>query len=619
MSDSLPTVALVGAPNSGKTTLYAWLTQSKSKAVNYPGSTTDFAQGFLAPHLGGGLQVLDTPGIYALKPQSPDEEVTLQVLADRKPEAVLVVIDAFQIERHLHSVLTLKTAGFSVGVVLTMGDLVEKGRLPLDLSGLSRDLGVPVLLFDGILARGLPEIGELLRDLVQRPSQPKTIEPLPVHRELSREMALRARGKSVPLDQSRLVSERWDVWFLHPVLGPFLFLLIMSFLFASLYWLAAPFMDAVDGAFVAASEQVSELSQGKLWGDFLANGILASFGAVLVFVPQIFILFFAIGVLESTGYLARAASLIDRPLSAVGLTGRSFVPLLSGFSCAVPAMMAARNISSRRDRWITVFVIPLMTCSARLPVYALFLGFLFADQPLWAGLGLAALYLLAILTGTVAAAILNRLLPQERASFLMMELPNYRLPRFRLILRQSFHRTWSYVTKAGPIIFVIAVLIWAGTTFPRTNEQGEATHIDQSYLGQLGKSIEPVFEPLGVDWRVGVGLISAFAAREVFVATLAVIFNVPETEDEETQTQGLLQNMRSATWSESGRPIFTPATVAGLLVFFVIALQCMSTFAVARQEMGSWKFAVSQLVLLNLLAYVLAVGLVQGLRALGFA
>lgn len=617
-----PVLALVGAPNSGKTTLYNWLTGSRFKTVNYPGATVEYSIGSVQAALGEGLKFMDTPGVYSLHAKSADEDVTVKALFERGGEGpvdgVIVVVDGTQLERHLQLVLQIRETGFPCIVAVTMADLLRKENLEIDWQGLSEKLGMPVLPFEGLLGGGLKEIvtaaaSSPARGDVRKPS--KALVPLHQEAAALAKLALRKTERvEDKIRRLRATTSRIDGVLLHPFLGPVLFFLIMAFVFSSIYWMATPFMDAVDGAFAALGSCVHGLAPESLAADFVANGVLASFGAVLVFVPQIFILFVGIGLLESTGYLARAATLIDRPFSKFGLTGRSFVPILSGFSCAVPALIASRNISSKRDRWITNFVIPLMTCSARLPVYALLLGFLFQSKPSWmAGAALAALYLGALLVGAIAASILNRLIPKDTASMLLMELPLYRRPRVRVVLRQSLTRTWAYVRRAGPIIFVIAVIMWVGSNFPNYRMEDASAKLGQSYAGRIGHFIEPVVSPMGVDWRVGVGLISAFAAREVFVSTLAVTFNVADAEE---SSQGLLSAMSTATRSD-GRKIFTPASVAALLVFFMIALQCMSTFAVSHRESGSFKFALGQLVIFNVVAYILAVAIFQSLALLG--
>jgi ferrous iron transport protein B len=356
-------------------------------------------------------------------------------------------------------------------------------------------------------------------------------------------------------------------------------------------------------------------------GEFLGSGLVAAIGGVVIFVPQIFILFLGIGLLEATGYLARVAALIDKPLTMVGLGGRSFVPLLSGFACAIPAIMAARNITSKKEKLIAQSIIPFMTCSARLPVYALLIGFLYADaNPLLAGFTLSLLYFGGILVGAIAANIISLFLNDTTKSRLLMELPLYRKPKLKIILMQALNKSKNFVLKAGPIILCLALVLWFATNFPRpelvAGQEISASDIAKdSYAAKVGQFVEPVFKPMGVDWRVGFGIISAFAAREVFVSSLALMFNIEG--DEETQTEGLLLAMRSAKFPD-GSSIFTTASVVGILIFFMIALQCTSTVGIMRREMGSWKPALMQLFLSNIVAYCLAVVVVYGLKSLGY-
>jgi len=624
-------IALVGAPNSGKTTLYNWLTNSRFKTVNYPGATIEYSLGRLADRYlkdskGEDYPVMDTPGTYSLFPKSADEEVTLKALYDHPlmgpAGKVILVVDGTQIARHLLMAQQLKEAGFSFVIAVTMADLLRKNKIELDLSVLEKEFQTKVIAIDGVLGGGLNELVAAVHSLAwtEKPrklqvwDQASSTEKIQRIETLARETERKAKAQGKDLSAIYETTARVDRFLLHPFFGLFIFFLIMWGLFSSIYWGAAPLMDLVDSGFASLVEFSTEKFPGLL-GDFIGNGVIASFGAVLIFVPQIFILFLGIGLLESSGYLARAATLIDRPFSKVGLSGRAFVPLLSGFACAVPAIMATRNISSARDRWITNFVIPLMSCSARLPVYSLLLGFLFLGEPAWkAGLGLAVLYMLAVLVGAIAAAILNKILAQNQKSFFMMELPIYRKPHWKVLLKQTFTRTNAYVKRAGPIILVFAVLIWVSGTFPHYQAES-AERLQTSYLAQAGRVVEPIFQPMGVDWRVGVGLISAFAAREVFVSSMAVMFNIT---DEETQESGMLEAMKTAT-NSSGDLIFTPATVVGLLIFFMIALQCMSTVAIQMKENQTKHFALIQLVVFNLVAYLLAVGLVQGLRAFGVA
>ena len=622
-------IALVGAPNSGKTTLYNWLTGARFKTVNYPGATVEYSLGKLAPHLGEGITAMDTPGTYSLHPKSADEVVTLKSIYEN-PEfgeatGIIVVLDGTQLSRHLQLALQVKETGFPMIVVITMSDLLRKEGIEIDLDYLRKTLGCPVLAFDGLLAGGLLEIVAEAQKvpLDVFPQKPKvwSFETLDQKMKECEKIASEALSHKTDHPEERLnnivaQTEKIDRILLHPYLGLVMFLVIMGGLFSSIFWLAAPFMDFVDKAFSALNGVVAQIAPGALWADFLANGVVSSFGAFMVFVPQIFILFFGIGLLEGSGYLARAATLIDRPFSALGMSGRSFVPILSGFACAVPAIIATRNIASARDRWITSFVIPLMTCSARLPVYALLIAFLFHRKSAWmAGFVLAALYLGSMIVGGIAAGIVNKFLPERDTSFFMMELPIYRKPKIRVLVRQALTRTLSYVKRAGPPIFIFSILIWAGTNFPNYNIENAHDKLEQSYAGQLGKVIEPVVAPMGVDWRVGVGLISAFAAREVFVSSLAVTFNITD-DNEETQQQSLLAQMETAV-NRHGEKVFTVSSVIGLMIFFMIALQCMSTVAVQMRESGSVAMALGQLVAFNVIAYALVVVIVQGLRALG--
>lgn len=617
-------IALVGSPNSGKTTLYNWLTGSKFKTVNYPGATVEYSQGRFASHLNADVGAIDTPGVYSLFPKSADEEVTLQVLHEH-PEltAALVVVDGTQLERHLQIALQVRETGIPFAVVVTMADLLKKQGIELDLKALETSLGVPVRPFEGLLGGGLLELVDVLKTMPAVRPTVRDLDHARLRNQIAESHALAkkvlAKTDNAQLRLTRLAARtrQFDRWLLHPWMGLVIFVLIMAALFSSIYWVAAPFMDWIDGGFSWLAGFVHERAPEGLVTDFVADGLVASFGAILVFVPQIFILFLGIGFLEASGYLARAATLIDKPFSKVGLTGRSYVPILSGFSCAVPALMAARNISSKRDRLITQFVIPLMSCSARLPVYAILLAFVFPGENAWkVGLALTALYFFALVVGAVAAAILNRLIPKDKASLLLMELPLYRRPRWGVVARQAFTKTGSYVTRAGPIIFTIAVAMWFGAQFPHRDGVTKQAQLEQSYVGRLGHLIEPVVAPMGVDWRVGVGLISAFAAREVFVSTMAVTFNITD-EDDDARDQSLLQQMQEATRFD-GKKVFTVASVAGLIVFFMIALQCMSTFAMAQRESGKWSFAIAQLVIFNVVAYVLAVGIYQGLSLAGF-
>lgn len=614
------TIALVGSPNSGKTTLFNWMTGLNFKTVNYPGATVEVAKGFSAARMRDPVfAVYDTPGVYSLFAKSSDEEATVQILTDHHGQnsidGVLLVVDGTQLSRHLLIARQLFEMKIPFVIAITMADLLRKNRLEINLDVLKNEYQADVILFDGLLGQGLEKIGDALRSLPDRThfENLKSWDEQTLSTQLRQlqEISKQALGESrhQKMDQIFQSTRKIDQILMHPFLGFFIFFVVMAALFSSIFWFAAPFQDLIDSGFSVAADFIIQKWPDNLISAFVADGLIRSFAAVLVFVPQIFILFLGIGLIESTGYLARASTLIDRPFSLLGLSGRSFVPLLSGFACAVPAIMATRNLSSRRDRVITSFIIPLMVCSARLPVYSLLIAFLLHDQPAWkAGLSLTLIYFLTLFIGAFAALILHKILPKNEKSFLMMELPLYRKPRFLVTLRQSLSRTKSYVKKAGPIILTLAIVIWAGTTFPNYHNTNASERFQTSYLSQIGQFTEPIFKPMGADWRVGVGLLSAFAAREVFVSTLAMMMQIED--DEDSQQAGLLKAMSEAKFSD-GSPLFTTASVVSLIFFFMIALQCMSTFAIMGKELFSQKLAWVQLISFNLIAYIGAVVIYQ--------
>jgi len=626
-------VLVVGAPNSGKSTLYTNLTGAQSRTVNYPGSTVDTSVGVSRARFGESLTFVDTPGTYSLEPKTLEEEVTHKVLfcefSIPVSRVLLVVVDATQMARHLLLVRQLQSGGYFPVVALTMNDLLKRDGFEIDTQKLSKLIHAPVLPVDGLRGKGLNELVQALRKEKDR------VEGR-LDRGAVKFLALSARETENSLNESVIFAKEsmskgvqlrggpdsrtsaWDRWLLHPIYGIFFFVLVMSFIFTSIFWLAAPLMEVIDGGFAWLAGQVLSLGGDALWADLLANGIISSLGAVLIFLPQVAILFLFIIILESTGYLARAASLADKPLSFIGLNGRSFVPLLSAYACAIPAMLAARTIPSKKERFLTLLIVPLMSCSARLPVYALLLAFLFKDRPAWQpGLALAALYFGSLFVGACVSWVAKHFLEKSGRSFFMMELPMYRRPHWPSIFRTVFNRTSAYVVNAGPIIFLFAGLMWAATTFPNYEEKDQSARLSSSYAATAGKWIEPIMEPMGGDWRTGASLIAAFAAREVFVSSLAITMHVTDSgEDEGGLQRGLLAQMKEAT-TPSGALLFTTSSVIGLMLFILIALQCMATFGVAKREFGGWKLASVQLVAFNFLAYGVAVAVVQGLRALG--
>jgi ferrous iron transport protein B len=621
--------ALVGAPNAGKTTLFNWLTDSHFEAVNYPGATVETNLGKLADSLGGDFEIFDTPGTYSLFPKSYDESIAIQSIYGHpkfgKPAAIIGIVDATQLSRHLFLMAQLKEAGFPLVLSVSNVDLLKARGQELDIDRLENVFGVPAVSVNGQTGEGVKELSGKIRAMkVNDEMAPKKLEPWSkekseeVFSELSKVQAavISKTSGSGDLEAKRdayAQTQKIDRLLLHPVLGLFIFFAFVSTLFASIFWFSRPLMDLIDSGFGWLGSFALERLPPGLFADFLSNALISGIGGVLVFLPQIIILFLGLTYFEDSGYLARAATLVDRPLSKIGLNGRSFVPLLSGYACAIPAMMATRTISGRKEKLITLFIIPLMSCSARLPVYALLLAFLLQGNSVWlGGLVLAGIYLGSLLLGSVIAALAAKVLRFESKSFFMLELPVYRRPLMKTVLKQTLVRTQSYITKAGPMILVLSMALWALTVFPNYKEQVQSVRLQTSYASQAGQILEPVLKPMGADWRVGVGLISAFAAREIFVSSLAVVFSIAD-EDSDSLRQSLLTKMREARASD-GSILFSTASVVALILFFMIALQCMATFGVARREFGGWKWPLVQLVSFNALAYVLSVSAYQILK-----
>jgi ferrous iron transport protein B len=523
-----------------------------------------------------------------------------------------VVVDATQPGRHLPLLLQVLRCGFRAAVALTMNDLARGAGAALDPSRLSQALGVPVVDVDGRTGEGTVELVSCVESMLDGPSDaagvlPRSATDAQIQDDFRRADSVARSALVAGAPTARDWSRRIDSVALHPVFGIVLFCAAMTALFWSVSSAASPFMELVDGAFSRLGAGLARILPDAWWARFLVEGLVAGAGAVLVFVPQIAILFLGIGLLEDSGYLARGAMLVDRFLSALGLNGKSFVPLLSGNACAIPAAMAARTIPGRRERLLTLLVVPLMSCSARLPVWGLLLAFLVPPGKAWAGgLALAAIYLASLAFASVAALVGGKVLriPPSASGF-QLELPAWRLPAWRTVLLSALDRTRSYLRRAGLTILGVSALFWLFMNLP-TQEHSAAFW--------LGRHMEPLFEPMGLDWRVGVALIAAFAAREVFVSALAVVFAVQGAEQ---STNGLLAAMRGAVFPD-GHHVFTTSSAVGLVVFFLVALQCLTTVAVMRRE-ASTRFALGQMAAFILVAWILASLTVQGLRLVGVA
>ncbi len=666
--NDLPVIALVGMPNSGKTTLFNALTGSNFKTSNYPGATVEYSTGKLIEKYNFKAHILDSPGIVSLNPNSPDEIVTIDGLFNHPrfglPDVVIVSCDCTQLSRQLFLVKQLIDTGFKTIVALTMNDLLDRKGFEISAEKLSAILKTPVIKINSAKRTGIPELIKITEEIFYDDSTANyksTIHKLGIpteedvallydYTEDTERKVIESKTHKIDLDEinkksfhtlSRTPDKnslKLDKVFLHPLWGIVIFIISMGLIFTSIFWIAQPMMDIVDTGFSSLSSFVSGILPENSWyRDMITNGLINGFGSVMIFVPQIVILFILLGLLEDTGYLARAAMLIDKPLSKFGLNGRSFIPMLSGYACSIPAIMAARTISNRRERFLTIMIIPLMSCSARLPVYALMLAFIVPpDKPWIAGLGLGALYLFSLLSGAVTAGIISKFKKTDEKSTFMLELPPYRTPVFRNIFKETYYKALVYVKQAGPLIIIFSLVLWALTYFPNVNPeipetktQGlsseqvnrlvESERLSSSYAATIGKNVfEPILKPLGWDWRIGVSLISAFAAREIFVSAMAITFNITENdEDEDNFQRSILTSMRTAKSPDGTKPLFTTASTIALIIYFMFAMQCLSTVAVARKETGSWKVPLLQIGLYSVMAYVLAFITYRGLNILG--
>ena len=614
-------LGLLGSPNSGKTTLFNALTGLRARVGNYPGVTVERREGSLS--LGRPAVIVDLPGTYSLDPLSPDEAVVNRVLAGEAappPDALVAVADACSLERSLLFIAQLLAQDRPTCLVLTMSDELEARGGRLDVPRLEAALGIPVVGVVGHKGRGIKQLRELLAS-PENWSRP----PIPPAQDAQGRADWADSVLSTALVRrpgSHRVSEAIDRVLLHPLSGSVIFAAVMLLFFQLVFSWAVPAMDLLDETLGAASVGVRNALGPGLLGDFAVDGLMAGVGAVVVFLPQIGLLFALLYLLEDVGYMARAAFVIDRVMGYAGLEGRAFVALLSSYACAVPGIMATRTIPSPRNRLVTILVAPLMTCSARLPVYALLIGAFVPAVPAFGPLGvqglvLLGLYLAGALAALIAATLLRGLLRSDESLPFTLELPPYRLPTLRVWALQVWGSLWSFLRRAGTIILTVSVVLWFLLSFPRVEPprglspaEARSYALEHSLAGRAGHTLAPVFEPLGFDWKITVGLLASFAAREVIVSTLAQIY---ATEQEGTP---LREALRDDVDPDTGRPVFTPATVASLLVFFVFALQCLSTLAVMRRETNSWRWPAFALASLSALAYVASFATYQLVSAL---
>ncbi len=608
-------IALVGNPNSGKTALFNQLTGSRQKVANYTGVTVERKEGRLRAPSGREFAVLDLPGAYSLQPASLDEAITRDLCrgfypGEAAPDVLLCVIDATNLRLHLRFALELRELGKPMVVALNMVDAAQRRGIQVDVAALERELGVPVVETVAVRKQGAKALVERLDAMV-----PHLDAPVPgpeggidYHAKVREILSVAVRMPA----RTAKIDDALDRWLLHPVFGLISLAVVMFLIFQAVYAWATPLMDAIEAGFAWLGAFVgSVLPEGPL-ASLLTDGIIAGVGGVVVFLPQILILFFFILVLEESGYLPRAAFLLDRMMAAAGLSGRSFIPLLSSFACAVPGIMSTRSIQDPRDRLATILVAPLMTCSARLPVYALLIGAFIPQKTVWGvfnqqGLVLFGLYAAGILSALAMSWIMKKWRRDKSEHPLMLELPSYRLPHLRDLAVGLYERGMIFLKRVGGIILALTILLWVLLSFPAAPAGATMPAIDYSYAGQIGHAMAVFFAPLGFNWQICIALIPGLAAREVAVSSLATVYALSAADDDAASQA--LTPLISDGWSL--------ATALSLLVWYIYAPMCISTLATIKRETNSWKTMAFSAFYLFAAAYVAALITYQVTKALG--
>jgi ferrous iron transport protein B len=638
-------VALIGNPNTGKSSLFNHLTGLRQHVGNYPGITLDKKWGECRLDDGTEARILDLPGVYSVFPRSHDERIVIDILSNPQhpdfPEALVMVADATNLERNLLLYTQLHDLGIPILLVLTMDDLNRKQNQYVDKQLLSRRLGgATVVTINARTGEGVERLKKAIVGMEGRDARgpfsevhPIQIKDNPEAQRIDAEQRLNAirqlligvvRNAPVKVHSA---TRRIDALLIHKVWGYLIFLGILLFIFQFIFRLAAVPMDLIDGWFIRLSMWAQQHLPEGVFTDLIAEGVIPGIGGVLVFVPQIAILFFFLSLLEESGYMARVVFLMDRLVRPFGLNGKSVVPLMSSVACAIPGVMATRTISTFKDRIVTIMVAPLMSCSARIPVYTLLIALVIPAERVWGvfdlqGLVLLGLYALGLFSALAVAGIMKGFIKTGEPSYLILEMPLYRMPRWKEVGINLLEKVRVFAWDAGRVIVAISILLWALASFgpshrieeaeqraaqQATPENAEqlmaAARLENSYMGILGHAIEPVIKPLGYDWKMGISLITSFAAREVFVGSMATIYSVGEDFEENS---ALIDRLKEERWSDSGRPVYTLASGVSLMVFYVYAMQCMATFAVVRRETKSWKWPVLQLVYMGVLAYLAA-------------
>lgn len=694
----LYTIALVGNPNSGKSSLFNALTGLNQRVGNFPGVTVDKKTGVSKISEALTADIIDLPGTYSLYPKSADEQVTYEILLNQrnadKPDMVVVIADASNMKRNLLFCSQIMDLKLPVVIALTMMDIARQKGITIDIDGLQRMMGVPVIAVNPRRNKGIPQLKKAIHDTHQhkQASLPdfidvpaltgawlQEIKPLcdltsnyaalhvacnytelkyinaaqriqiaallgegGFHKSKVQAAEIMQRYKKIDTVMQQCVamespmakmvaSDRIDKVLLHPVWGNMILLVVLFILFQSIFWLASYPMNWVEAGFAAVGNGLSAIMPQGLLKDLLVNGVLAGLSGIAIFVPQIMILFGLITVLEDSGYMARISFLTDRIMRTAGLNGRSVMPLISGMACAVPAIMAARTIQNRKERLITIMVTPLMSCSARLPVYTMLIALVIPNKSLFGflnlqGLVLMGLYLLGFFMALLVARVMNFIIKTSERTFFLMELPVYRAPRWKNVGITMIEKGKIFIRDVGKVIIVLSLILWALAAFGppeamravddkyaqlaqlHPDQSAEISHLyateklEHSFAGIMGHAIEPVIRPLGYDWKIGIALITSFAAREVFVGTMATLYSVGEADAGKTT---LSEKMSEAKRSD-GTPVYTLAAGLSLLIFYVFAMQCMSTLAIVKRETRSWKYPIIQFVYMSGIAYLSA-------------